>query len=127
MKLSINMNLSPDWVPVLSAAGIEAIHWSTVGDPRAPDRTIFAWAKENGFVVFTNDLDFGAILAATQAEAPSVIQIRGQDILPEKMSTPVINALRQFETLLETGALVTVNFNRAKVRILPITKPDSIA
>jgi hypothetical protein len=66
-------------------------------------------------------------LAATQAEAPSVIQIRGQDILPENMSTPVIEALRQFEPLLETGALVTVNFNRAKVRILPIAKSDSLA
>jgi predicted nuclease of predicted toxin-antitoxin system len=126
MKLLIDMNLSPDWVPVLSGVGIEAIHWSTVGDPRTPDRTIFAWAKENRFIVFTNDLDFGAILAATQAEAPSVIQIRGQDILPENMSTPVIEALRQFEPLLKKGALVTVNFNRAKVRILPITKPDSL-
>jgi predicted nuclease of predicted toxin-antitoxin system len=125
MKLLIDMNLSPDWIRVLSAVGIEAIHWSTVGDPRAPDRTIFAWAKENRFVVFTNDLDFGAILAATQAEAPSVIQIRGQDILPENMSTPVISALHQFEALLEEGALVTVNFNRAKVRVLPIAKPDS--
>jgi predicted nuclease of predicted toxin-antitoxin system len=85
----------------------------------------FAWAKEHSFIVSTNDLDFGAILAATQSEAPSVIQIRGQDILPENMSTPVINALRQFEPLLETGALVTVNFNRAKVRILPIAKPDA--
>jgi predicted nuclease of predicted toxin-antitoxin system len=125
MKILIDMNLSPDWIPVLSAQSIETLHWSTVGDPRAPDRTIFAWAKENGFVVFTNDLDFGAILAATQAEAPSVIQIRGQDLLPENMSTPVINALRQFESLLEDGALVTVNFNRAKVRILPLSKPDS--
>jgi predicted nuclease of predicted toxin-antitoxin system len=42
MKLLIDMNLSPDWVPVLSSVGIEAIHWSTVGDPRTPDRTIFA-------------------------------------------------------------------------------------
>lgn len=125
MKILIDMNLSPDWVPVLSTVGIESIHWSTIGDPRAPDHTIFAWAKENCFIVFTNDLDFGAILAATQAEAPSVIQIRGQDILPENMSTRVIDALRQFEPLLEEGALVTVNFNRAKVRILPITKPGS--
>jgi predicted nuclease of predicted toxin-antitoxin system len=46
MKLLIDMNLSPDWVPVLSAVGIEAIHWSTVGDPRAPDRTIFTWRKK---------------------------------------------------------------------------------
>lgn len=125
MKILIGMNLSPGWVHVLSAVGIEAIHWSTVEDPRAPDRTIFDWAKENRFVAFTNDLDFGAILAATQTEAPSVIQIRGQDLLPENMNTPVINALRQFEPLLEEGALVTVNFNRAKVRILPIAKPDS--
>jgi predicted nuclease of predicted toxin-antitoxin system len=124
MKILIDMNLSPDWVSVLGAAGIEAIHWSAIGDPRAPDRTIFAYAKENRFIVFTNDLNFGAILADTQTKAPSVIQIRGQDILPENMSTPVINALRQ-EPLLETGALVTVNFSRAKVRILPITKPDS--
>jgi predicted nuclease of predicted toxin-antitoxin system len=61
MKILIDMNLSPDWVPVLSAVGIEVIHWSTVEDPRTPDRTIFAWAKENCFVVFTNDLDLRAI------------------------------------------------------------------
>jgi predicted nuclease of predicted toxin-antitoxin system len=121
MKILIDMNLSPDWVNVLNAAGIEAIHWSTVGDPRAPDREIFAWSRENSYVVFTNDLDFGAILAATQAEAPSVIQIRGQDVLPEQMSYLVINALRKYEPLLIDGALVTVNFNRSKVRILPIT------
>jgi predicted nuclease of predicted toxin-antitoxin system len=125
MKLLIDMNLSPDWVPILRTVGIEAIHWSTIGDPRAPDRTIFSWVKENRFAAFTNDLDFGAILAATQAEAPSVIQILGQDILSENMSTPVIEALRQFEPLLETGALAIVNFNRAKVRISPIAKLDS--
>jgi predicted nuclease of predicted toxin-antitoxin system len=117
------MNLSPDWVNVLNTAGIEAVHWSAIGDPRAPDREIFDWSRENGYVVFTNDLDFGAILAATQAEAPSVIQIRGQDILPEQISSSVINALRKYEPLLVNGALVTVNFNRSKVRILPITKP----
>jgi predicted nuclease of predicted toxin-antitoxin system len=77
MNLLIGMNLSPDWIPILSAVGIEAIHWSTVGNPRAPDRTIFAWPKENRFIVFTNNLDLEAILAATQAEAPSIIQIRG--------------------------------------------------
>jgi predicted nuclease of predicted toxin-antitoxin system len=27
------------------------------------------WALTNGYIVFTHDLDFGAILAATQANA----------------------------------------------------------
>ena len=37
MKFLIDMNLSPLWVPFLGAHGFGAVHWSTVGDPRAPD------------------------------------------------------------------------------------------
>lgn len=68
----------------------------------------------------------GTILAVTQAEASSVIQIRGQDVLPATMGNRVIDALQQFESMLEQGALITINFNRAKVRVLPIGKPDSL-
>ena len=118
------MNLSPLWVATLQTAGIEAVHWSNIGDAHAPDRVILAWALANDHIVFTNDLDFGAILAATQAEAPSVIQIRGQDLLPSSIGTEVIAALKTLESTLDTGALVTINLNRAKVRILPIRKPE---
>ena len=62
MKLLIDMNLSPEWVPVLKERGWDAIHWSSIGDPGAPDREIMTWAKANGHIVFTHDLDFGAIL-----------------------------------------------------------------
>ena len=30
VKLVVDMNLSPDWVPVLNDHGWQAIHWSTV-------------------------------------------------------------------------------------------------
>ena len=63
MKLLVDMNLSPGWVETLRAMGFEAAHWSSVGDPRAPDREIMAYARSAGYVVFPNDLDFGAILA----------------------------------------------------------------
>jgi len=46
MKLLIDMNLSPAWVPVLKEAGHEALHWSTVGSPSAPDHEILAQARE---------------------------------------------------------------------------------
>jgi predicted nuclease of predicted toxin-antitoxin system len=36
----VNMNLSPDWVPVLQGAGFESIHWSTAGPPGATDAVI---------------------------------------------------------------------------------------
>ena len=48
MKFLIDMNLSPAWVPVLTNAGWTAAHRSTVGDPRATDSTLMAWAAANG-------------------------------------------------------------------------------
>lgn len=80
------------------------------------------WAKVNDYVVFTNDLDFGAMLAATQAETPSVIQVRTQDVLPVNLESLIIQVLRQFELQLESGALITVDENRSRVRILPIAR-----
>jgi len=41
MKLLIDMNLSPGWVEVFKQQGLEALHWSAVGDPRAPDPIIY--------------------------------------------------------------------------------------
>lgn len=120
MKIVVDMNLSPDWIPVLTNSGYEAVHWSTVGDPKASDKIIMAWAAANGYMVFTHDLDFGAILATTQAEIPSVIQLRSQDILPDTAANPVLTALQQFSTELATGALITIDETRTRARVLPI-------
>ncbi|WP_445632075.1 DUF5615 family PIN-like protein [Nostoc sp. DSM 114167] len=73
-------------------------------------------------MVFTHDLDFGSLLAATGADTPSVIQVRTQDVLPNSIENLVISALNQFESLLETGALVTVDQAQSRVRILPIRR-----
>jgi hypothetical protein len=64
--------------------GIDARHWSEVGDLRAPDAEIMQWARQHGCVVFTNDLDYSALLAATRASGPSVLQVRTQDVLEHR-------------------------------------------
>ena len=61
MKILIDMNLSPDWTAAFTVANIESVHWSTVGDPRAEDIEIIEYARANGYIVFTHDLDFGMI------------------------------------------------------------------
>jgi predicted nuclease of predicted toxin-antitoxin system len=119
VKILIDMNLSPDWAPVLQRHGWPAIHWSTVGDQRATDRTIMDWALANGYVVFTHDLDFGTMLALTHAAGPSVIQVRGQDVLPDHLERVVVAALRQHEADLASGALVVVDEAKCRVRVLP--------
>ena len=94
MKVLVDMNLSPRWVGLLTDVSIEAAHWSKLGRPNAPDPEIMAFAKANGYVVLTHDLDFGAILAATHGDKPSVVQIRSQDVSPHAIGRPVIDALR---------------------------------
>lgn len=122
MKIVIDMNIPPTWVSVFEAAGYEAVHWSTVGDIKATDTTIMKWAVSNGYMVFTHDLDFGTLLAISEADTPSVIQVRTQDVFPDKLGKIVLAALKQFQPELETGALVTVNEAQAKARILPIKR-----
>jgi len=114
------MNLSPDWVPVLQSAGFEPIHWSSVGNPRAVDAVIMEWAREHDFVVFTHDLDFGALLAHSRAGKPSVLQVRTQDVTPPALSSKVVAALRQFAPVLVEGAIVVLDEHRSRVRILPL-------
>jgi len=120
MKLLVDMNLSPRWVKVLADAGVKAAHWSTLGAISAPDSEIMAYAKVNDYVVLTHDLDFGAILAATHGEKPSVVQIRAEDVSPDVIGAQVVVALRQMACELEEGALLTVDPNRTRLRVLPL-------
>src|SRR5437773_6405595 len=120
VQLVVDMNLSVEWIAELAQHGWSAVHWSTVGDPRADDTVIMAWALANGYVVFTHDLDFGTALALTHAAGPSVLQVRGQNVLPEHMGPLVIAALLQHEADLAAGAMVVVDERRCRVRILPL-------
>jgi predicted nuclease of predicted toxin-antitoxin system len=120
MKLLVNMNLSPQWVSLLAGAGLEATHWSMVGSAKAPDSEIMSYAKANDYVVLTHDLDFSAILAATQGEKPSVVQIRSEDLSLITIGKLVVAALLQMSSELEEGALLTIDPGRTRLRVLPL-------
>jgi predicted nuclease of predicted toxin-antitoxin system len=120
VKFLIDMNLSPDWVRALEQAEFEAVHWSKLGDVKASDQQIMAFAKSNDYVVVTHDLDFSSILAATGGEKPSVVQIRADDTSPASIGKVVVTALRQMASELDAGALLTIDPKRARLRLLPL-------
>jgi predicted nuclease of predicted toxin-antitoxin system len=62
MKLPIDMNLSPDWVPVLEEAGWETVHWSRIGKFDAPDHEILKYARSQGYIIFHMILILGLYL-----------------------------------------------------------------
>jgi len=78
------------------------------------------WALENDHVVLTHDLDFSAMLAATNAVGPSVLQIRTQDTLPAHLEPLLARALSTYDAHLASGALVVVDEKRMRARVLPL-------
>jgi predicted nuclease of predicted toxin-antitoxin system len=120
MKILVDMNLSPAWVNFLTSAGYEAAHWSEIGSGDASDFELMAWAGENGYVVLTADLDFGAILAASKRSGPSVVQLRSDILTPHAIGNAVIRALQQARQELSDGALMSFDAAHARLRILPM-------
>ena len=120
MKILVDVNLSPKWVPLIRDRGWQAVHWSEIGASRAPDQEIFEWARKHEYVVFTNDLGFGTLLALARSNGPSVLQIRAKGVRFRLLQDLVTAALEQYEQQLTQGALVVVELTQNRVRVLPI-------
>jgi predicted nuclease of predicted toxin-antitoxin system len=78
------------------------------------------FARSNDMIVVTHDLDFGHMLAASHGKRPSVVQIRAEDVRPASIGFQVIAALTQMAADLESGALMTFDAGRARIRFLPL-------
>jgi len=120
MNIILDMNLSPRWAVLLNQVGFHAKHWSEIGEPASTDEEIMDYARKTDAVVLTHDLDFSAILAATQGNKPSVVQLRSA--IPPSAETLhfIASALRQMQAELQVGALVTIDSARARIRLLPL-------
>lgn len=121
IRILIDINLSPKWVEVFKSNGFEAVSWSSIGKPEAPDKEIFEYAKRNSFVIFTNDLDFGTMLALTGSDGPSVIQVRTQDVSPGHLEPILIPTIKQYFFHLEAGALIVIDEEKQRIKILPLS------
>jgi predicted nuclease of predicted toxin-antitoxin system len=122
VKVLVDVNLPPSWAEFLRQHGVESTHWSQVGELNAPDATVMEWARSNGCVVFTHDLAYSALLAATRAQGPSVLQIRTHDVLPAAVGLLVVRLLVEHAEALEKGAILSVDLLGARVRTLPIDR-----
>lgn len=119
LTLVIDMNLSPDWVLILQNAGWTTTFWMDIGSPSAPDTEIMRRAREHDAIVFTHDLDFGALLAASGESSPSVVQMRCEDTRPIAMGSLIVSAIQSSVEDLKTGVLLTLDPKRMRLRILP--------
>ena len=120
VKLLLDMNIPKMYAELLAKKGIETLRWSDVGAPDAPDTEIMAYARDNDYIVLTYDLDFGTILSVTHQLKPSVAQIRASIKNAERAVELVTAALLKNEFEMENGAILSVDFIKARVRLLPV-------
>ncbi|MBA4180789.1 MAG: hypothetical protein C0506_09395 [Anaerolinea sp.] len=119
MKLLLDMNLSPLWVGYLHALGWEVEHWGALGDGRAPDEEILAWARGNGWAVVTADLDFGRLTVESGLASPSVVLLRTGGTLPVDIGPALAASFERNRDALDTGTLLVFDGERERLRPLP--------
>jgi predicted nuclease of predicted toxin-antitoxin system len=122
MKFLVDVNLSQKWLRFLSDAGHEATYWTDVGHEADPDECLMNWARENNAILLTCDLDFGAMLAASGAEKPSVVQLRPWKHRPELLMGRLDLALKAYQRHLEIGVLLTIDLGNSRVHKLPLVE-----
>ena len=120
MKFLADMGIAQSTVRWLRELGYDAVHLREQGLKRLSDEKIVAKAKAEQRVILTCDLDFGALLAASKDPFPSVIIFRLENEKPDNINRRLGIVFGSTMAALEKGAIVLVEQNRHRIRLLPI-------
>jgi predicted nuclease of predicted toxin-antitoxin system len=120
MKFLADMGISPRSVAFLRSLGHDAIHLHEEGLDRLSDASILAKAQCEGRVVLTHDLDFGDLMAASQAQLPSVVIFRLRNMSAGHLNRYLEIILANYQERLAAGVVISVTERQIRVRLLPI-------
>ena len=124
MKIVVDMNLSPNWCSVLNRAGHSSQHWSEIGAADSEDREIVDWARANGHIILTADLDFTGILATSGDLRPSVIVMRLGRHSPALHGSLLTGASEMFAEDLRKGAVLSIDNKSLRARLLLLARDN---
>lgn len=121
MRFLVDENLSPQLCRHLTGQDDAAEHVHDAVGAGASDDAILAYAAENDAVIVTADTDFGALLARTRAQRPSVILVRELlSLAAERQGALLAANMHALHDILAKGAVVVFSQDDIRVRLLPI-------
>jgi predicted nuclease of predicted toxin-antitoxin system len=120
VRFFVDMGLSPRVADWLRRQGRDAVHPREIDMQRAADAEIVAAAIRGGRTILTCDLDFGTILAQHAGAPVSAIVFRLANTSADRVIARLDALLPQVTASLTTGAIVSVDEWRHRVRALPI-------
>ena len=114
------MNISPKSVDALRRQGWNIVRVSELLPVNASDQEVMEFARQEGRVVITQDLDFSAVLALGGHNLPSLITLRLSVSDPDTVTAKLQEVVSQLEEKLQEGSVVTIEDVAVRVRALPI-------
>jgi predicted nuclease of predicted toxin-antitoxin system len=124
LKFVIDNALSPSLATGLKKAGHDAVHVRDLGMGMATDKEIMDFALKEDRVIVSADTDFGTLLALRDLSKPSFVLFRRSDKRPVALLMQLLSNLGQFEEALDEGAVVVIEDQRIRIRMLPIGIKD---
>ena len=120
MKFLADMGVSPRTVEWLKLHGHDAKRLNEEGLEKLPDALVMAKALTENRILLTMDLGFGALLAMSQQQLPSVIIFRLSNETSNVVNSRMSEILDLFKNELESGAIISVGDDTIRVRQLPL-------
>jgi len=124
MKFMLDMGISPKTAVFLRNLGYDAIHLHDLKSDRSTDPAVMQMARNEERILLTHDLDFGELIAASGANAPSVIIFCLRNMNPKHVNRFLNGIITEHQDALEKGAILSVTEGQVRVRLLPLNAPS---
>ena len=122
MKFLVDENIPSSFSNELKTTGYEVRHVTEVGLKATDDNEIVSFARKSGEIIITYDLDFSRIISLLSYDSPSLITLRVSVLNSESFLKIINEVLKSCRRDLETGAMISVDDDRMRIRMLPVIK-----
>jgi predicted nuclease of predicted toxin-antitoxin system len=120
LRLIADVHISPLTVTALKLQGYDIVRCTDFLPATAADVEILEFARVEGWVVLTQDLDFSMLVALSNYEQPSLITLRLSSAKPDVITQRLLEVLPNLQQDLTEGSAITIDDDSVRIRKLPI-------
>lgn len=120
LRFIADVHVSPLTVTALKLQGYDIVRSTDLLPATAADAEILEFARVDGRIVVTQDLDFSMLVALSKQSQPSLITLRLSSAKPDVVTQKLLEVLPTLEPELTEGVAVTINDDTVRIRKLPM-------
>ena len=120
LRLIADVHISPLTVTALKLQGHDIARSTDFLPATAADVEILEFARVEGRLVLTQDLDFSMLVALSNYDQPSLITLRLSSAKPAVVTQRLLEVLPNLNRDLISGSAITIDDDSVRIRKLPI-------